>query len=231
MDLERAAATGPAAFRWRDVTPDVADDYECLFYPPMDVRGPVVAKAGVTLFVSDDSALHWTEVPFGNGGDTASAVVIDGPTVIFVGTASGRLYRIRRAAGGWSRATVTRLNTPRTGYISDVVPLSASVFWISYSAFGRGHVFRSADGGARWTNRSGNMPDIPINAIVVDPADHRRLFAASDHGVYETRNAGTRWTDFSNGLPNVVVGDMILHERRRVLIAGTRSRGAWEVNL
>jgi photosystem II stability/assembly factor-like uncharacterized protein len=231
MDLERAAATGAAAFRWRDVTPEIPDDYSCLFYPPMDVSGPVVAKAGATLFVSDDSALHWTEVRFGNGGDNASAVVIDSPTVIFVGTVSGQLYRVQRAARGWSQSTVARLNTPRAGYISDVVPLSARVIWMSYSAFGRGHVFRSTDGGARWTNRSGNMPDIPINAIVVDPADPRRLFAASDHGVYETRNAGTRWTDFSNGLPNVVVGDLILHERRRVLIAGTRSRGAWEVQI
>jgi photosystem II stability/assembly factor-like uncharacterized protein len=231
MDIERAAATGAAAFRWRDVSPEVPDDYECLFYPPMDVSGPVVAKAGATLFVSEDSALHWTEVRFGGGGDNASAVVIDSSTVIFVGTVSGKLYRIRRGAGGWSQATVMRLNTPREGYISDVVPLSASVMWMSYSAFGRGHVFRSTDGGARWTNRSGNMPDIPINAIVVDPVNERRVFAASDHGVYETRNSGTRWTDFSNGLPNVVVGDLILHERRRVLIAGTRSRGAWEVNL
>jgi photosystem II stability/assembly factor-like uncharacterized protein len=197
----------------------------------MDVSGPVVAKAGVTLFVSDDSALHWTEVPFGAGDDEASAVVIDSSTSIFIGTVSGKLYRIRRAAGGWSQAAVTLLNTPRAGYISDVVPLSASVIWISYSAFGNGHVFRSTDGGRRWTNRSGNMPDIPVNAIVVDPRDPLRLFAASDHGVYETRNSGTRWADFSNGLPNVVVGDLILHERRRVLRAGTRSRGAWEVTI
>jgi photosystem II stability/assembly factor-like uncharacterized protein len=197
----------------------------------MDVSGPVVAKAGVTLFVSDDSALHWTEVAFGAGDDEASAVVIDSPSCIFVGTVSGKLYRIRRAADGWSQATVVPLNTPRSGYVSDVVPLSASVIWISYSAFGNGHVFRSTDGGQRWANRSGNMPDIPVNAIVVDPRDHLRLFAASDHGVYETRNSGTRWADFSNGLPNVVVGDLILHERRRVLRAGTRSRGAWEVRI
>ena len=68
-----------------------------------------------------------------------------------------------------------------------------------------------------------------MNAFVVDPKNTKRLFAATDHGVYRTTNSGTKWTDYSNGLPNVVVGDLILHERLRVLRAGTRNRGAWEV--
>jgi hypothetical protein len=32
-------------------------------------------------------------------------------------------------------------------------------------------------------------------------------------------------------LPNALVGDLILHVRRRVLRAGTRNRGCWEVNI
>lgn len=87
------------------------------------------------------------------------------------------------------------------------------------------------NGGKTWSNRTGNMPDIPVNAIVIDPKNTQRIFAATDHGVYQSLNAGTKWTDFSNGLPNAVIGDMILHQRRRVLRAGTRNRGAWEVAL
>jgi hypothetical protein len=30
-------------------------------------------------------------------------------------------------------------------------------------------------------------------------------------------------------LPNVIVGDLLMHESQRLLRAGTRSRGAWEV--
>jgi photosystem II stability/assembly factor-like uncharacterized protein len=87
------------------------------------------------------------------------------------------------------------------------------------------------NGGTTWTDKSGNLPDIPVNAIVVDPKTTQRLFAATDHGVYRTQNSGGTWKDFSNGLPNVVVGDMILHERQRLLRAGTRNRGAWEVKI
>ena len=87
------------------------------------------------------------------------------------------------------------------------------------------------DGGKTWKDRSGNLPDIPVNAIVVDPQNLQSVFAATDHGVYRTQNSGDKWADFSNGLPNAVVGDMILHGRRRLLRVGTRNRGAWEVKI
>jgi len=233
MGIERGRATGTGAFRWVDVSPPYPDGYQSLFYPPMDVSGTRIVQAGVTLFVSDDSGDTWEEVDFGGGGKNASALTLVAPDLVFVGTEDGQLIRVQRAGGRWSGAQVTRLNSPRSGYISDIVVLGASstTVWLSYSEFGSGHVFRSKNRGATWSNRSGNMPDIPVNAIVVDPQSTSRVFAASDHGVYQTKNSGRKWTDFSNGLPNMIVGDLILHERRRLLRAGTRNRGVWEVQV
>jgi len=232
--IERAPATGADAFKWTDVSPPASDDYDALFYPPMDVNETVVAKAGVTLFVSDDSGDTWTEVEFGGTeGEKASAINIVNQKTIFLGTENGRLVRITRPASGWANATVTQLTSPRNAFLSDIVVLGSTqqVVWVSSSAFNGAHVFRSNNGGKLWSNRTGNLPDIPVNAIVIDPKDPERVFAATDHGVYQSLNAGTKWSDFSNGLPNAVVGDMILHERRRVLRAGTRNRGAWEVKV
>jgi photosystem II stability/assembly factor-like uncharacterized protein len=128
---------------------------------------------------------------------------------------------------------MTALKSPVDGFISDIVipgPPDKTI-WASCSSFGAPHVFRSANGGKSWANCSGNLPDIPVNAIVVDPKNLDTVYAATDNGVYRTLNAGTKWTDFSNGLPNVIVGDMILHERLRLLRVGTRNRGAWEVKI
>lgn len=83
------------------------------------------------------------------------------------------------------------------------------------SAFGGGHGFHSRNGGRTWTDRGGDLPDIPVNAIEIDPANTSRRFAATDHGVYRISNARRRWIDFSNGLPNAVVGDLILGRRER----------------
>ena len=233
MWIERAAALGPKAFDWVEVSPPFSEDYEALFYPPMDVRGNIVAKAGVTLWVSDDKGNNWEELDFGGGGERASAVVIFSANTIFVGTERGQVARIKRAGAGWTNATVTPLTSPRGGFISDIVVPGTpdKVVWASCSAFGGGHIFRSANGGKTWTDRSGNLPDIPVNAIVVDPKNLQRVFAATDHGVYRTQNSGGKWTGFSNGLPNAIVGDMILHERRRLLRVGTRNRGAWEAKI
>jgi hypothetical protein len=233
MWIERAPALGPKAFKWKDASPPSPEDYDAMFYPPMDVLGKVVAKAGVTLWVSSNTGDDWNEVDFGGGGEKASAVVILNSTTIFVGTESGDIACVNRAAGGWGNAKVTHLTSPRQGFISDIVVPGAAnqIIWASCSAFGGPHVFRSINGGKTWSDRSGNLPDIPVNAIVVDPKNTDHVFAATDHGVYRTQNAGTKWTDFSNGLPNAVVGDMILHERRRILRIGTRNRGAWEVKI
>jgi ligand-binding sensor domain-containing protein len=75
------------------------------------------------------------------------------------------------------------------------------------------------------------LPDVAVNAIVIDPKSSQRLFIATDRGVYRSSNAGATWQAFSNGLPNVIVGDLLLHAGSRLLRAGTRSRGAWELRL
>ncbi|PYK47691.1 MAG: hypothetical protein DME51_13180 [Verrucomicrobia bacterium] len=234
IEIERAPATGEKAFKWVDVSPPAPEEYDALFYPPMDVLEKIVAKAGVTLWVSNDSGDNWEEVDFGGESDEkASAVSIVDRKTIFLGTEKGRLVRIDRASSGWAKGNVTQLTSPRNEFVSDIVVLGASkrVVWTSCSAFGGGHVFRSTNSGKSWSDRTGNIPDIPVNAIVIDPKNHRRIFAATDHGVYQSKNSGSKWTDFSNGLPNAVVGDMILHERRRVLRIGTHNRGAWEVDI
>jgi photosystem II stability/assembly factor-like uncharacterized protein len=235
MWIERAPAAGPNAFRWEDVSPPTFEGYAALFYPPMEVQGTLVVKAGQSVFVSADSGTSWNEVPLppvaGSDVDVASALNIVDATTILVGTVSGNLYRITRGGGGWGAASVETLRSPRGAFLSDIVATGASgsTIWVSCSAVGGPHVLRSTNGGRKWSDRTGNLPDIPVNAIVVDPQRPTRLFAATDDGVYETSNGGTRWADFSNGLPNVVVGDLILHQGRRLLRAGTRNRGAWEV--
>ena len=238
MPVERAAAIGAQAFDWTDVSPPAPDGYAALFYPPLEAGGRVVAKAGATLWVSGDEGDHWDEVALPTSGDAdpdlATALAILGDQTVFVGTASGRVYRVHRGAA-WSGATVTTLGTVAGGYISDIAVVGSSgrTIWLSCSrapAQG-GHVFRSTDGGRRFVDRSANLPDIPVNALVVDPKNSKVLYAATDRGVRRSRDSGASWSDFSNGLPNVIVGDLILHASQRLLRCGTRSRGAWEVRI
>jgi photosystem II stability/assembly factor-like uncharacterized protein len=238
MWIERAPAKGPNAFHWVDASPPIADPehYPALFYPPMDVLDQLVCKAGYTVFVSANSGSAWNEVMLPTSGaaqpDIASAVTIVAAGAILVGTIRGRVYRVSAGAGGWGSASVTTLTSPRTGYVSDLLSVAGTnTLWASCSTIHGGHVFRSSDNGQTWQNRSGKLPDIPVNALVLDPANAAILYAGTDNGVYRSDDSGATWTSFSNGLPNVIVGDLIIQQTNRLLRAGTRNRGVWGVQI
>jgi hypothetical protein len=68
-----------------------------------------------------------------------------------------------------------------------------------------------------------------MNGVEVDNTNPNRVWVAADLGVYQSTDGGASWTDFSNGLPNMYVGDLVFHPHARVLRAGTRNRGVWEI--
>ena len=110
-----------------------------------------------------------------------------------------------------------------------VDPSNPNRYWVTISQTGGGRVYRSDDGGVTWVNRSTGLPPIPMNSIVVDPANYQRAFAGGDVGVYETTNLGASWAIYGVGLPNAIAADLLLHAQDGMLIVGTRSRGAWAI--
>jgi hypothetical protein len=100
-----------------------------------------------------------------------------------------------------------------------------------------GHVFRvvctmtstPCDGYA-WTDKTGNLPDIPVDSIIVNPNFPSQVFAGSDFGLFYTDDITANppvWTRFNNGLPNVMIWDMSVDRGSTTLALWTRSRGAY----
>ncbi|MFA7321577.1 MAG: hypothetical protein WC000_08950, partial [Dokdonella sp.] len=81
-----------------------------------------------------------------------------------------------------------------------------------------------------WRNVSGNLPNIPVNAIAVNPIMPNQVFAGSDWGLYYTDDvsaASPVWYRFENGLPRVMIWDMAIDRGFSTLAVFTRGRGAW----
>jgi hypothetical protein len=93
------------------------------------------------------------------------------------------------------------------------------------------HVFRTTDAGFTWSDCSGNLPEAPVNVILVDPQHRERLYVGTDVGCFFSADTGASWQTMGGGLPNVVVSDMQLHAGTRVARAFTHGRSAWEINL
>jgi hypothetical protein len=112
------------------------------------------------------------------------------------------------------------------------IPTSISDFAVdperASTLYGVGHegLFRSTDGGARWTQVPGRAPPVaspsrparstsPNRAIVVDPTKPRVLYAALDAGgVYKGVDSGATWTRSSQGIAATSILGLALNRRR-----------------
>jgi hypothetical protein len=119
----------------------------------------------------------------------------------------------------------------------------ATVMGFAGTGVNAGHIYRSLDGGAHWTNVSSNLPNAPANSVVIDPNDANTLYVALDTGVYVTTQVTTCasancWTPYGTALPNspvisleagavLATGDGRLGELR----AATYGRGIWQIPL
>ena len=229
MGMERSTVGG-AWGSWNWVGPNPPATYNALFYPPVEVNGTTVCQAGESAFISTDAGGTWTEVAL-PAGELATTISIASAARVYVGTATGNVYRIDAIAGVWQ--TAAALTQPRAGYVSDLLgdPTNALRLWATYSNVTGGHVYRSDNGGTTWTNVSAGLPTIPVNAIAIDPTAGNTVFIAADVGVYRSTNAGAAWAAFSNQLPNVLSTDLVFHQADRLLRVGTRNRGVWEINV
>lgn len=100
---------------------------------------------------------------------------------------------------------------------------SYSRHWIDGA--GTGHVFESHDGGATWTDISGNLPDAPVNAVKIALGS---LIVGTDNGVLAASpTAPSTWYRLGTGLPNTPVGDLAVAPDSSYLLVSTHGRGAW----
>jgi photosystem II stability/assembly factor-like uncharacterized protein len=228
MGMERST-TGGGWGSFAFVGPNPPPGHSSLFYPPVEVNGDVVAQAGSSVFISTDTGTNWTSVALPSG--TATALAIPTASRLYAGTTGGDFFRLDFSGGSWQAPV--QLAQPRFGFVSDILvdPTNPNRLWATYSNITGGHVFRSDDGGSTWNDVSAGLPNIPVNAIEIDPSSPDTVWVAADVGVYRSTDAGVTWGAFSNLLPNALAKDLFLHEPSRMLRVALQSRGVWEINV
>jgi hypothetical protein len=128
-------------------------------------------------------------------------------------------------------------NRPILGVATD--PNNPLIGYAAIAGFGAntpatpGHVYQircSADCASfSWRDASGNLPDVPVNAVIVNPWLPRQVYIGTDWGLYFTDNIDATtpiWQRF-DGLPRAMVWDLAIDRGYTTLAVYTRSRGAW----
>ncbi len=220
-----------------------------VFYPPA-VAAPL---APFTVFLGADRVFSnagfgapgstWTprsEAPINDsctdqtraGCAVSLEVVGDGRGVIWVGTPGRGVYLSTDGGATW-RPRSDGLPSSPTPIVSRVKAVSADGLTAyatlgGFSGLPSRHVFRTLDGGLTWTNVSGNLPDVPVSTIAIDPTDPNDLFVGTDVGVFRSVNGAAAWTSFNQGLPNATVTDLVFHPAGD-LFAATYGRGVYRI--
>ncbi len=93
---------------------------------------------------------------------------------------------------------------------------------------GGSHIFVTGNGGSSWTDigTSSTLPDVPFNAILIDPVRPQVLYAGCDFGVYVSPDRGTTWQDYNTGFTgtNLIMDLQVSFDN--LLVAATHGRGA-----
>ncbi|MFP5206343.1 MAG: Ig-like domain repeat protein [Acidobacteriota bacterium] len=98
-----------------------------------------------------------------------------------------------------------------------------------YSAAGSSHIFRTTNGGAAWTDITGNFPNLPTWSAQIDTDPSHTIYVSNDTGVWMSISPYSAWIKYGAGLPNVQFLDLELNRNLGILAAGTHGRGAWEI--
>jgi hypothetical protein len=196
------------------------------------------------VYKSTNAGVSWSPVSgdltSGGGGalvvyGTISTVAISpaDSSLYLAGTDDGHVWRSQNAGGTWQEITAGLPAAYVTRVTADAT--DPQVIYATHSGFGEDQhdprVFRSTDRGNTWTSISGNLPDAPVNDLVVDPVIAGTIYAATDLGVFVTRNLGQTWTALGGYMPIQPVWDLELHQASRKLFAFTHGRSVWMLDL
>ena len=142
--------------------------------------------------------------------------------LVYVGTDDGNVWISEDAASTWTQINPS-MNAKRwtTAVLPD--PLDDKVAYVCFSGFRYdsydGSIYKTLDRGESWINITGDLPDVPINDIQVDPRDNQLLFVATDIGVFYSLDEGSHWEVLGEELPNVPIMDLDIEKDGKLLAA------------
>jgi uncharacterized protein (TIGR03437 family) len=192
---------------------------------------------GIWQAISPDLTNAPAGTPAGDSLYVISTIAVSpaNPNTIYTGSVSGALYQTTDGGSTWTDRSGGLPTRSITHVTAD--PIDPSTVYATFSGYTiptdrhPGHVFKSTDGGNTWTDISANLPNLPVDDLVVDPDLPNTVYIGTDAGVMATGDGGVTWATLGTGFPNVVVQSLVLHRGSRTLRAATHGRSVWDYPL
>jgi len=151
-----------------------------------------------------------------------------------------------KGAGNWFDRTgeTNPQGFPISALALDPSDTTGNTAYMTIMGFHVAHVWKTTTAGRSWTNFTANLPDAPVNAVLVDPGKNTTsgtVYVGTDVGVFSSGTGSASWTEVgpppgpqqSGYLPNVPVTALRMFNSAgtKKLRASTYGRGIWEFTL
>ncbi|MBT8230626.1 MAG: T9SS type A sorting domain-containing protein, partial [Bacteroidia bacterium] len=104
--------------------------------------------------------------------------------------------------------------------------------YVCFSGFGTNHLYKTSDFGFNWEAIDQDLPDVPGNAIAIDPQDSNILYYGNDIGIYVSEDGGLSWTAWDSGLPKAVIAmDLTISPSDRKIWVATHGNGSYRADM
>jgi photosystem II stability/assembly factor-like uncharacterized protein len=185
---------------------------------------------------TDTTGPRWSIIKPGTGSNiSAIAIAPHNPDIIWVGHNNGELYRSNNGTAitpDWTQVGLGPQGLPGR-YITRIVidPSIDSVVYVTFGGFSPDNIYRTADSGATWFDRTGigpsGLPDAPVRSLAVSPVNNNWIYAGTEVGIFASEDAGITWKLPHDGPSNVSVDELFWVGDS--LTAATHGRGVYQV--
>jgi photosystem II stability/assembly factor-like uncharacterized protein len=177
---------------------------------------------------------NWTVIkPPVSSSSLISAIAIapGNSDIIWVGYNDGEVYATTDGTDPTPTWTQKNVGTPglpsRLCTRIAIDPNNENQVYATFGGFSSGNVWRTTDGGATWTDISGNL-EVPVLSVVIEPHDSSYLYLGTEAGVFASDNGGASWSPSNDGPANVEVDELFWVGDS--LYAATHGRGMFVIH-
>ncbi len=184
--------------------------------------------SGIPYYINDEMVNMGTNTSVAFSHVKYSDYSPEGTSTLFLGTQSGKLYKIEHAESSPQATELTGPDFPTANISCIAVGSSEDILTVTFSNYGVSSVWLTTDGGETWTEKETNLPDIPIRWALFHPENNGQVMLATETGIWVTNmmmEDETTWYPASEGMANVRVDMLRLRETDNTVLAATHGRG------
>ncbi len=185
---------------------------------------------------TNTSGPSWASIKRGVGSNISAIAVAAGDSdLIWVGHVNGEIYRTTDGTAdrpswqliGESGANPLRARRYCTRIVIDL--RRHDTVYVTFSGYREGNVWKTTDGGTKWSNLGGSLPEAPVRCLAIHPRKSRFLYLGTEVGVFTSEDSGANWSPTNEGPTNSPIYDLTW--MGETLVCATHGRGMFQIDL